>query len=263
MEQGLTILIYVLIFMFGAAIGSFINCLVWRQNNNMKIVSARSQCVHCGRRLTWWENIPIFSFLFLRGRCRTCKKKIPPYYFINEFFCGLFFVFIYWTVLIHFHDSVWRFVRDLVFISFLLVIFFGDMLYQIIWPEIIWPATIIGFLINWLFLDVPVSSMLIGLAIGGGFFALQYILSHGKWVGGGDVRMGVMMGIWLGFPAIVPAILMAYFLGGFGAIILLITKKKSWGASTEIAFGPFLALSTVWAMYHGEKVMNWISSLFG
>jgi len=144
-----------------------------------------------------------------------------------------------------------------------MVIFFGDMLYKVIWPEIIWPATVIGFLINWLVLGVPVSSMLIGLAVGGGFFALQYALSRGRWVGGGDIRMGIMMGVWLGFPVIIPALMVAYFLGGFGAAILLISKRKKWGSSTEIAFGPFLALATIWAMYHGENTINWITSLFG
>lgn len=263
MEQGLTLLIYALLFIFGAAIGSFINCLVWRQNNNMKVVNARSQCVHCGRQLSWWENIPIFSFLFLRGRCRTCKKKIPAYYFVNEFFCGVLFVFIYWTVLVHFNDSWLRFARDVVFISFLVVIFFGDMLYREIWPSVVWPAAIFGFLYNWLFLGVPASSMLIGLVVGGGFFLAQYAISRGRWIGGGDVRMGVMMGVWLGFPAIIAAIFMAYFLGGFGATLLLVSKKKKWNASAQIAFGPFLAIATIWALYHGEKSINWIMSLFG
>lgn len=263
MEQGLTIFNYILLFVLGATIGSFINCLVWRQNNNMKIASGRSQCVHCGRRLSWWENIPVLSFLILNGRCRTCRKKIPFYYLLNEFFCGVLFVIIYWTVLRYLHDSWWRFARDLVMICFLVIIFFGDVLYRVIWPVIIWPATIIGFLFNWLALDVNISSMIFGLLIGGGFFLLQYLLSRGRWIGGGDVRMGIMMGVWLGFPAIVAAILCAYFLGGLVGAALIFSGIKKWGAKAEIPFGPFLAISTIWALYYGEYTVNWIVALFG
>jgi leader peptidase (prepilin peptidase) / N-methyltransferase len=262
MEQFVWYFIYFLIFFTGSAIGSFINCLVWRQNNNLKIVKTRSQCVHCGRQLTWWENIPLFSYLFLGGRCKTCRKPIPPYYFINELFTGVLFVLIHWIVLECIDGSFWRLLRDLIFISFLLVIFFGDFLYRVIWPAIIWPGLIVGFLLNAIFLDVSIYSMILGLVVGGGFFALQYYLSDGRWVGGGDVRLGMMMGVWLGFPLIIPTLMVAYFVGGFFGIYLLIMRKIKWGKSTEIAFGPFLVLATVWAMYFGEVTMVWFSKLW-
>jgi prepilin signal peptidase PulO-like enzyme (type II secretory pathway) len=241
-------------FVLGMCIGSFINCLIWRRNNNMRITNGRSQCVHCGRTLRWYENIPVLSFLFLRGRCRTCLKPIPKYYVIVEFFTGILFLLVYWLAASHYQNDWVVLTRDLFFLSILMIIFVEDCVYQTIQSEIIWLGIVGGFIFNY-FLGVPILNMVIGAAIGCGFFLIQYIISKGRWIGGGDVRMGAMMGVWLCAPVVIFAIFAAYILGAFVSIILLLGRKRGWGSA--IPFGPFLAFSTFLALFYGQFVVDW------
>jgi prepilin signal peptidase PulO-like enzyme (type II secretory pathway) len=259
MEALLTVVIYAIIFVFGTAIGSYINCLVWRENNNIRIVSGRSRCVHCGRQLRWYENIPIFSFLFLRGKCHTCHKKIPVYYLLTEFFTGVLFVFIFWTDIYHFHYSWLHMAGDIVLLAFLITIFVGDVLYKVIWPDIVWTGLAVGAVYNIFSGEHSIISMIIGFVVGGGFFLAQYLLSKGRWVGGGDVRLGAMMGVWLGWPVVLVAIFFAYILGAVFSLPVLLSGKKK--LSSPIAFGAFLAVATFWAMNHGEQVVRWYVNL--
>jgi prepilin signal peptidase PulO-like enzyme (type II secretory pathway) len=114
-------------------------------------------------------------------------------------------------------------------------------------------------LINIFFLNFSISSLLLAAAIGGGFFLLQFLISNGRWIGGGDVRMGVMMGAWLGYPNIFVALFVAYILGALVGIILLLFKKAS--IKTEIPFGTFLALGTFFTIYYGDNLLNWYLTL--
>jgi len=245
---------YIIVFLFGLIIGSFINCLIWRYSNNIKITSGRSRCVNCGRQLRWFENIPFFSYLFLLGKCRTCKRPIPRYYLPVELFFGIMFVLIFWSFIIQ-NGADWIYLlRALFMMSILVIIFFTDALYQIIWPAIVWLGVVFGFAFNVLVGKDPIN-MLIGFAIGGGFFLLQYLVSKGKWIGGGDVRLGAMMGVWLGWPVVIFAIFIAYASGAIFGLLLMISKRKK--LSSKIAFGPFLALATFFCLYHGEQILNW------
>ena len=246
----------IITFAFGASIGSFINCLVWRRNNNMRVAKGRSQCVHCGRTLRWYENIPLISFVALRGKCRTCGKPIPPYYFIVEFFTGILFLFVYFF-LVNFNDDPLCFVRDIFFISILVIIFVEDVIYQTIEPEIVWLGALVGLIFN-IFFGVPIATMALGLGIGAGFFLLQYIVSRGRWIGGGDVRLGGMMGVWLGAPLTVMAIFSAYLVGAVAGLVLLLGRKRGWGSA--IPFGPFLAAATFFALFYGQPIIYWYLS---
>jgi prepilin signal peptidase PulO-like enzyme (type II secretory pathway) len=100
--------------------------------------------------------------------------------------------------------------------------------------------------------------MLLGAVIGLGFFLIQYLVSHGKWIGGGDVRMGLMMGVWLGYPVVILAIFAAYVIGALVGICFLIGRKRAW--TSQIPFGPFLAIAMLWASYHGDKIITWYSN---
>lgn len=259
MEGIPVFLVYALIFVFGAVIGSFISCYVWRANNNLRLVMGRSQCVHCGRQLKWWENIPIFSFFVLAGKCRVCNKKIPFHYLLIEFFTGVLFVFIYWTDFRHFQTGIWSLVQDLFFLAVLIMIFVGDLIYKTIWPELVWVGAVIGFLINVIEKSISIEKMLIGFVVGCLFFLIQYLISRGHWIGGGDVRLGAMMGIWLGFPNVLVAIMLAYILGALLSIFLLIFKKKNW--NDALPLGPFLAIATIFALNHGSQVVEWFINL--
>ncbi len=190
---------YIFVFHLGLILGSFINSWIWRTRENIKIFTfSRSICVHCRRPLSWYENIPVFSFLFLRGRCRTCRKAIPWHYPLVEFFTAVALVFVFWYHVQYVNPfNSAHFLRDVFFIGLLIVIFIYDYLYQIILSRIVWPATLIGFIFNYYYLGFSFDSMLVAALAAGGFFLLQYFISKGCWIGGGDVRLGVVMGVWI------------------------------------------------------------------
>lgn len=249
--------IYLAIFILGLILGSYLNSWMWRVSECKYVFGGRSVCVHCSRTLSWYENVPVLSFLFLRGRCRTCKKRIPADYFFVELLTAMVL-----TGLAFFHSetgSAVLFIRDLVFFTILLITFVYDAKHGIILSGLTWAGALFGFIINYFYLGISWSSMLIGFHIGGGFFLLQYIVSKGKWIGGGDVRLGAMMGIWLGWPNILFALFLSYIFGALMAVPLLISKKKE--MSSEIPFGTFLALGTMIALFWGKQVVEWYVGL--
>lgn len=245
---------YLFIFLLGLALGSFLNSWIWRTRENMKIGKSRSICPHCRRQLTWYENIPVLSYLFLFGRCRTCKRPIPRHFSFVELGTALIFVFVAWHNVNHDFSSV-RFARDIIFASFLIVIFVYDALYEIILPGVIWLGVAMGFIFNYFYLHYSIRSMLIGVAVAAGFFLLQYIVSKGAWIGGGDVRMGVLMGIWLGWPYVLVALGIAYVVGTIISLGLVASKRKSLSSATP--FGTYLALGTFITMFWGQTIVNW------
>ena len=250
--------LYIIIFFLGLALGSFLNSWIWRAHENFKIVNGRSMCPACRRQLTWYENIPVLSYLFLWGKCRTCKTVIPKHFSFVELGTALIFVLVAWKNLNSGVVMPALFLRDFTFASLLIVIFIYDHLYQEILPEVIWFGAAAGLFFN-IFLGYSLVSMLIGVLIAGGFFFLQYVISNGKWIGGGDVRMGVMMGIWLGWPVALVALLISYMSGAIAGLSLLIADKKH--LSSAIPFGTFLALGTFVAMLWGQQIIQWYIKL--
>jgi len=255
--SALTILF---IFFFGAAIGSFIAASVYRMGNRISIVKGRSECIFCQYKLSFYDLIPIISFLFLRGKCRKCGAPISRGDFFVEIISGILFVLpilFYWNNLFALNSLV-LIVRDWIFLSVLLFLFLYDLKYKIL-PDIVSiPATVIVFVINAL-LGYKILNLLLAMAIGAGFFLLQYFISRGKWVGDGDIRLGALLGVGLGFPGILLALLVAYVLGAFVSIALLLSKRVS--LKTEIAFGTFLALGGATGIFFGDKIINWYLSI--
>ena len=216
-------------------------------------------CIHCRRQLLWWENIPILSYIYLKGRCRTCHKPYSSRYLYLEIGTALVLVFIYFyhTQFIAFNPV--HFLRDVFFVSFLILIFTYDVLYKMILPGIIWLGCLLGFVFNYFYLGLGIGQMILGALIGGGFFFLQFIISRGQWIGGGDVRLGLMMGVWLGWQGVLAALLFAYIVGAIFSVGMLIAKKKTW--ISEIPFGTFLSLGTFFAMYWGQQLIRFYLSL--
>ena len=146
-----------------------------------------------------------------------------------------------------------------VFISFLIIIFVYDLRYYLILDEVVLPAIVFTFLAN-LILGVSPLSMIYSGLIGGGFFFLQDVISKGAWIGGGDIRLGVLMGFMLGWPQILTALFLAYILGSLVAVGLLAVKKKKW--ADKMPFGTFLTLSTFIVGLYGPKLIQFYLSLF-
>ncbi|OGH89787.1 MAG: hypothetical protein A2537_02295 [Candidatus Magasanikbacteria bacterium RIFOXYD2_FULL_36_9] len=255
-------IIYFFVFILGLILGSFLNSWMWRVRDNIKILSnSRSMCPNCRYQLAWYENIPVISWLALRAHCRNCKKTIHWSYPVVELSSGLLMMYIVQQHLKLVHFSEWTLLRDVSFLTLLIIIFVYDLRYKIILSRVVWAGTIIGLLINIFVLNFSADTYLLGMIIGGGFFLLQFVISRGRWIGGGDVRMGVMMGAWLGWQNTLLALFIAYVLGALIGLGLMLFKKVD--GKTEVPFGVFLAVGTLVALYHGTTIINWYVNLIG
>ncbi|MBU2542040.1 prepilin peptidase [Patescibacteria group bacterium] len=250
---------YTISFILGLCFGSFLNALVWRTRENICISKDRSMCPHCRRRLSWYENIPIFSYIFLGGKCRTCRRGITIQYPLVEFFMGLAFVLV---VLVRENGEFLltpEIVRDW-FLAFNLGFIF---LYDLKNKEILDFSTIPTIIIFIFFAPAigwhSWQSIGLGVLVGGGIFLTQYLLSRGKWIGGGDIRLGILMGVVLGWPNILVALLLAYVGGAIFSLILVGLKKQS--LKSETPFGTYLALATFVVMLWGDSLVAWYMSL--
>lgn len=250
--------LYIIIFFLGLALGSYLNSWIWRTRENIRVVNGRSMCPHCRRQLAGYENIPVLSYLFLWGKCRTCQNPIPKHFIFVELGTALIFVLVAWINLHSQAFSPAHFFRDIVFSVLLIIIFVYDWLYQEILSEVVWFGAMAGLFFN-LYLHYSLLSMAIGLLAAGGFFFLQFAASKGRWIGGGDVRLGSMMGIWLGWPAVLAALVIAYVVGAVGSLWLIAYRKKQLASATP--FGTYLALGTFVAMLWGNQVVEWYMRL--
>jgi len=249
---------YLFIFFFGLALGSFLNAWVYRSKSKLSIVTGRSRCTDCHTQLTWYENIPVVSFICLTGKCKSCKEKISIQYPIVEILTAFLFVFAFW-----FHNE--RFVielaRDWYIIFILLFIFIYDYKYQLVLDKITLPASFIILILSIIFGWNSVYSMIIAVVIGSGFFLFQYIISKGRWVGGGDIRIGLLMGVVLGFPNIIIALFLAYIIGSFVSVIMLLAKKAT--MKTAVPFGIYLTVATFICMFYGNNIFLWYLNILG
>jgi len=247
------------IFLIGICVGSFLNVLVFRTNEQKSLVRSRSKCQKCEVAISWYDLVPVLSFFLLRQRCRNCKGAISWQYPLVELVTGLLFVLVYF---VHFDSlpAVIPFlVRDLIFTIFLILLFVYDLRYHLLLDRFTIPAMIVALLIN-LFLGVSVWSMLIGAVVIGGFFFVQWRLSKGKWIGDGDIRMGALMGLMLGLTQGLVALFLAYILGAAVGVVLLVSKKAR--MKTQLPFGTFLAMATFVSLIWGEQILQWYLGLF-
>ena len=243
----------IIIFLIGLAIGSFLNVVICRLDQEKSPVRGRSFCPQCHRQIAWYDNIPILSFLLLGGRCRHCRESISLQYPLVELATAVIFILLYWR----FGPGL-PFLVTAVFSCFLLVIFTYDLKHYLILDRVAVPAMIFAFLAN-LYLGLGFWHLILGAIIGGGFFAVQFFVSQGKWVGDGDIRLGALMGLMLGWKYLLVALFLAYLIGaGFGLILIFLNKKKM---SSAIPFGPFLAGATFITLLYGDQILNWYLNL--
>lgn len=239
-------------FIFGAIWGSFLNAVLWRTRAGIPISKGRSMCPQCEKVIAWYDNIPVLSYLFLHGKCKSCHSSISASYPIVELLTGFLFAYI-----AAFHDfiSVGLIFRDWVIAWYLLFIFIYDYRHKEIPDRASLVPAIFVFFYNGFFGYISWQSMLFGAAIGSVFFLFQYVVSKGKWIGGGDIRLGLLMGVILGWKVTIVALLLAYIAGALVGIVLLIKQKKA--MQSEIAFGTFLSVATYVCMFYGGDILNW------
>jgi len=248
------------IFILGVCIGSFLNVAIFRVHEGRSVINGRSKCKTCEEPISAYDLIPVLSYFILRGRCRKCKNVISWQYPLVEFVTGILFLLFYFK----FNDSsiegMYTFVRDWIFIAFLIVIFVYDLKHMYILDRFTIPAMIVAIIFNLWLGTVPAMSLITGAVVLGGFFYLQFVISNGAWVGGGDIRMGALMGLMLGLNQGLVALFLAYLLGAIIGIMLLLTKRV--GRKTPIAFGTFMAIGTAVILFFGDAPLQWYLGLF-
>jgi len=256
---------YIFAGLLGACLGSFLNVCIVRIPKEESIVWPPSHCRSCDHHISWWENIPIFSYVMLRGRCRVCHHLISPQYPIVELLSICLSVATWWC----FHDIRHYLAYFFLFIAPLIVISFIDLAHRIIPDVISLPGIAAGFAINLLFAghgryyDAALDSVL-GIIIGGGFlFIVATIYEKLKKIeglGGGDVKLAAMLGAFFGWRASIFILLVSSVVGSiFGLILILIFKKNT---KFAIPFGPFLAFGGLIYLFFGLRLINWYLSLF-
>lgn len=253
------------VFILGLILGSFLNCLLWRLKVN-ESVGGRSYCPHCRQQLTWYENIPLFSFIFLRGSCRYCHKKISWQYPLVELSCALLFSFVYifWKNNLASELSfstifILNIVRDWVFVFILLLIFVYDLLWQKVPMLALWPGIVIVSLLS-LFLGTPFLSLLLAVSLAVSFFLAQYLITKGKGLGSGDIWIGAFLAtrfVDLGHLSL--AIFSTYMIGSIVAIVLLLKKKKK--MRSKLPLGPFLVTGALISLFFAKEIIDWYLSL--
>ncbi len=237
-----------LVFILGLAVASFINCFVYRLNetNNLKgVLTGRSYCPQCKKKLKWYDNVPLVSFALLKGHCRYCKKSISIHYPLVELAAGLLSVVIY----LSFKDNLQLLILNLLVTYVLIAIFVSDLRYSTIPDHLVYPA--IFFLLLYLLIKSQWYTIFSGIGVGLFFYFLVLITRH-KGMGLGDVKLGLLMGLFLGFPKVVVALYLAFLTGAILGVILVLTKKKRF--KSQIPFGPFLVLATFVSLFWGEKI---------
>ncbi len=218
----------------------------------------RSFCPACKHELSWLDLFPIFSYLFLRAKCRYCKKKIAFQYFFMEILTGSIFAFGYYFYFVYnlaTSKTPQEFVYYLTISLFLLIIGLYDFKYTLVADEFIFPAIIYAFIFN-LFMGVNIFYLLLGGFIGFSFFAIQYFGSRGKWIGGGDMFIGIFMGFVLSWPNLLLGIMVSYVIGGLISIPLLILRLKK--PMSQVPLGPFLVMGTFVTMLWGDKIIKYL-----
>ncbi len=268
------LLIISFVFILGLIIGSFLNCLIWRLHTGESMMG-RSHCPKCKKDIPWYDNVPVLSYILLLGKCRHCQKKISFQYPLVEFITGVLFVIAFIvelkipTALLDsseiYLSQFLIVVRAWFVIAVMVIVFIYDLRWYLILDRVMVPAMIVILFLNtWLaFLgENPWDSlwkMLFSTIIGGGFFLMQFLISRGKWIGGGDIRLGFLMGITLSWPMIIEALMLAYIVGSIVGIFMILLGKKKWGS--KLPFGVFLSTATIVVLFWGQIIFDWYSRL--
>lgn len=256
----MTIFINLIVFVFGLIVGSFLNVCIYRMPREESIVKPRSHCPKCNKMVAWYDNIPLLSYIILRGKCRYCKDKISFQYFIVELLTGVMFVL--------FYKSFGLTVTSLIYIIFvcgLIVATFIDFNFRIIPDEINIGGIILALIISLVYPQLHhapnhllgLFRSFLGMIVGGGVIYLTGVIGDfifkKETMGGGDVKLLAMIGAFLGWKV---AILTFFLAPMFGAVVGIIIKLKT--KSSLIAYGPYLSMASIVALFWSDEIIHWL-----
>jgi prepilin signal peptidase PulO-like enzyme (type II secretory pathway) len=279
-------IIYLALIIIGLCFGSFINALVWRlhkqdelvdkkhkktnsklQASNYSILNGRSMCPDCKHQLKAIDLIPVASWIMLKGKCRYCKKPISWQYPVIELLTAFLFVFswVFWPAVLTANWQYFAFITWLIILIGLISMAIYDTRWMILPDKILYFLTLImigSYLIQFSF-DKPAhdaTDIFFAAVIGCGFFGLIYLVSRGKWIGFGDVKLGFLLGLIVATPVnIFITLFLSSILGMFWIMPLLAIKKLK--PTSHIPFGPFLISAAVIVVLFGQNIVDLYRSL--
>lgn len=250
---------FILVFLLGSALGSFINVVIDRLSRGESIIFGRSYCENCKKKLSFFELIPIFSFIVLGGKCKNCKGKIPARVLFVEIITGILIVFMFAQFLSG-ANAV-----QLIFLTIILLIFvaifFTDFEYGIIPDELVIGFVVLTSLHLLVFEQEKIMINFLSGTILLIFFCSLFLITKKRGMGFGDVKLSFGLGLFLGFPKIIVAMYLAFLTGALVSLILIAWGKKKLKKDT-IPFGPFLIFSTVVSYFLGDTIIKLFLSKF-
>ena len=267
----LVLVILLFSFFLGTIVGSFLNATTLRVHGGESFIKGRSHCPYCKHKLTLLDLVPIFSFLYLRGKCRYCKKKISIQYILMEIVTGIIFLlyfnflgfsFLLFPTTLHIVNIIY----GLILISVFIYIALYDFLYYEISGKLVYVLSIFIFLYLLILTIIGVYSLgsllnhiLSAFAIAA-FFLIIILITRGNGMGGGDMKLAFLMGLILGYPAILFVIFLSFIIGSIVGIVLLVFKVKK--LKSHIPFAPFLSLSMILYIIFSIYILQSLNYLF-
>ena len=244
----------VLIFILGLIVGSFSNVCIYRIPKNESIVYPASHCPKCHSPIKPVDNIPLLSYILLKGRCRNCKSKISIQYPIVEFLTGLIYLIIYLTYGLSIQSLIY-----IILSSALIIIAFIDLNEQIVPWVISLPGIVLGFILSFFVPYISFVNSALGVVVGGGIILsirlAGSVIFKKEAMGMGDIELAAMIGAFLGWRYITISLFLGFFLGALAGIILIMLKIKS--REDTVPFGPFIVLGSLITLLWGEKIISW------
>lgn len=255
----------VFLFLLGLSVGSFLNVVIYRLPRKESLTSPTSHCPNCHAPIKWYDNIPVLSFIVLRGRCRNCGQRISLRYPLVELATGVLFVSVFLKTVgspsplyngisppTSDFRLIFRLIAYLFFVSIMVAIAYIDAEHQIIPNKIVYPSFVVSFALIVIADPRNILFYLMGLAVGGGILFLISLFKQ-EGMGGGDVKLAALMGMFLGLPVLL-ALFIGFLTGAIVGVSLTLFKKRS--IKEPIAFGPFLALGGLVTFFYGSSIIN-------
>jgi leader peptidase (prepilin peptidase)/N-methyltransferase len=239
------------VFIIGAAIGSFLNVCIYRMPAGESIIKPGSKCPHCQHPLRIYDNLPIISFIWLKGKCRDCGAKISWRYPIVELLTAVVALMLFFK-----YGFTLKLLASFIFVAALIIITFIDLDHQIIPDVITLPGIPLSFLAAVFIMKIPWKESLAGFLIGGGvLFAIAVVyelITKREGMGGGDIKLLAMIGAFFGWKSLLFILLVSSFFGAIAGLIVILIKKQD--MKYAVPFGPFLSAAAVAYFFWGEII---------
>jgi leader peptidase (prepilin peptidase)/N-methyltransferase len=244
----------IIIIITGLVVGSFLNVVIFRMKELHTVINTRSRCPECKTEIKWYDLIPFLSFVLLRTKCRNCGKQISWQYPIVEIGTAILFLFLYSEF-----GFSYQLIMQLILAFFAIAIFVYDLKNLEIPDEMLYPAIVIAVLNLAFFHPSSFLNGIYGILICAGFLGLLYLLGIGKWLGFGDVKLGILLGLMSPFPFAILTLFLAFAIGSIVGIYMILIGQKTF--KSEVPFAPFLIISLYLSIFYGDKIINWYLGL--